>query len=79
VTLMETMFEQMRVIKVLIVWEKTRNPFGEIVCCLNRLSDVRFNGNREILRSSTSRPRSEVVGRSLKYGVRLIEVMLGNL
>jgi hypothetical protein len=42
------MKEHVSEIKVVIVWDKTRNPFAGMVGWLERLSDLRFNGKREI-------------------------------
>jgi hypothetical protein len=42
------MLEHVREVKVLIFWEKSRNPFVGMVCLLDRLIVVSFNGKQEI-------------------------------
>jgi hypothetical protein len=48
--------EQSRDVKVVMFWEKARNPFAGKVCWLEILSNVSFfNGKQEILRRCMSR------------------------
>jgi len=48
VLLIESMLEQVREVKVVILWEKVRKPFVGITGWLERLSDVSFNGKCDI-------------------------------
>jgi len=66
------MWEQVREVKVVFLWEKARNQLVGTVGWLERLSDVMFNdGKREILRRRVSR--------SLWKRVRLRELRFVNL
>jgi hypothetical protein len=71
-----------REVKVVIFFEKARNPFAGMVGWLERLSEVTFNGKQEILIRSLSSSMPGVLRlrelRELKLG-NLLKMLSTNL